>query len=263
MKIAVIIVHFGKIETTKTCLKELNKKINNNRVILINNTSDDISSLAKIIPATQVIENKTNLGFAKAVNQGIKIALADPSITHILLLNNDLILSFGSLSQLTQAISQGKNVGIVSPILHHAGGYDWGGKYNKWLSMVKHANWPNKPKTVQSVAHVAGAAMLLSRQVVEVVGMFDEQFFMYYEDLDYCLRAAQAGFTINIVPDVVAEHLISSSTNSSQRAKYQWASHLKFINKHLFKLAYPTAYLYNLIFYPLVLLKLLLINHKS
>lgn len=255
MKIAIIILHFGRIETTKACLVDLHKKIGEHRLILINNTKADIASLTKIIPGTKLINNPQNLGFATGVNQGIKEALKDKSVTHVFLMNNDLSLVFGSFQQLLLTFNKFPAVGIVSPILHHSGGYDWGGKYSRWSGMVKHKNWGNKPKTVQTVAHVAGAAMLISRQVIDKVGLFDERFFLYFEDLDFCLRTLAAGYTIHINPDVVAEHAVSSGSNVFSRTRDQWASHFKFVTKHLFKLAYPTAYLYDLFIYPLWLLK--------
>lgn len=260
MKIAVIILHYGKIETTKVCFKELKSKIGDHQVILINNTQDDITDLTKIIPGTKLINNPKNLGFAAGVNQGITAAQKDKSITHYFLMNNDSQISFGSFAQLLLTFNKFPTAGIVSPVLHHPGGgtsraeskeYDWGGRYNKWTGMVKHKNWSNKPKTIQTVGHVAGAAMLISREVIDKIGLFDERFFLYFEDLDFCLRALAAGFTIHINPDVVADHAVSSGSNVSSRTKYQWVSHFKFVNKHLFKLAYPTAYLYDLIIYPM------------
>jgi GT2 family glycosyltransferase len=264
MKIAVIILHYGKLETTKNCLKELKGKISDNQVILVNNTQDDCKGLTLVIPGTKLINNPTNLGFATGVNQGLTLALKDKSITHFFLMNNDLAITFGSFAQLLLTFTRFPHAGIVSPVLHHSvvpacsGRYDWGGKYNKWTGMVKHKNWDNKPKTVQTVSHVAGAAMLISRPVLEKIGLFDERFFLYYEDLDFCLRATKANFTIHINPDVIAEHEISAGSNLSLRTKYQWFSHFKFVNKHLFKLAYPTAYLYDLIAYPLWLIGSLL-----
>lgn len=258
MKIAVIILHFGLLETTKDFLRELSKKIGDNQVIIINNTSDDCTDLTKIIARTKLINNPRNLGFATGVNQGLTLALKDKSITHFFLMNNDLSIVFGSFAQLLLTFAKFPHCGIVSPVLHHALGYDWGGKYNKWSGMVKHKNWGNKPKTIQTVGHVAGAAMLISREAIEKVGMLDERFFLYYEDLDFCLRTTRAGFNIHINPDVIAEHAVSAGSSAYRRTKYQWVSHFKFVNKHLFKLAYPTAYLYDLIFYPLVLLKTLL-----
>ncbi|MFZ2199316.1 MAG: glycosyltransferase [Microgenomates group bacterium] len=258
MKIAVIILHYGKLETTKHCLAELSKKIGDHQLILINNTQDDITSLSKIIAGTKIIHNAKNLGFAAGVNQGISLALKDKSITHFFLMNNDLSISFGSFAQLLLTFTKFPRCGIVSPVLHHGNVYDWGGKYNKWTGMVKHKNWPNKPKTTQTVAHVAGAAMLISRDVIAKIGLFDERFFLYFEDLDFCLRAHSTGYTIHINPDVVADHAVSSGSNLWARTKYQWASHAKFVTKHLFRLTYPTAYLYDIFIYPLWLLKGLL-----
>lgn len=255
MKIAVIILHYGKLETTKNCLKDLSHKILDHKVILVNNTLDDISRLATIISGTQIINNESNVGFAKGVNQGIELASIDKSITHYFLMNNDLSISFGSFAQLLLTYAKISTCGIVSPVLHHSDLFDWGGKYSKWSGMVKHKNWPNKPKTLQSVSHVAGAAMLISRQLVDSIGMLDERFFLYYEDLDFCLRALSAGYTIHINPDVVADHAVSAGSNVASRTKFQWASHFKFVNKHLFRLAYPTAYLFDLFIYPLWLLK--------
>lgn len=255
MKIAIIILHFGKVQTTKDCLKDLAKKIGDNKVILINNTKDDLSEITKIIPNTHLINNQENLGFAKGVNQGISYAMKDKNTSHFFLMNNDLILSSGSFNQLLLTFNKFPSSGIVSPVLHHSGGYDWGGKYNKWSGMVKHKNWENKPKTVQTVQHVAGAAMLISREVIIKIGMLDERFFLYFEDLDFCLRARGAGFTIHINPDVIADHATSAGTNIVSRTRFQWGSHFKFVNKHLLKLAYPTAYFYDLLIYPLWLLR--------
>lgn len=251
MKIAVLILHYGLIETTKRCLKELSKKIAQHQVILVNNSRDDISSLAKIIPGTKLVNNSQNLGFAAGVNRGIQLALKDKLTTHILLLNNDSTIIHGSLNQLLLTYNRFAGTGIVTPVLHHSGGYDWGGKYSKWSGRVLHRNWDNKPKTTQTVDHVAAAAMLVSRAVIDKVGLFDERFFLYFEDLDFCLRAKEAGFTIHINPDVVVEHAVSASSSIFSRTKQQWVSHFQFVTKHLFKLAYPTAYLYDLFIYPL------------
>lgn len=261
MKIAVIILHFGKIETTKNCLKELKSKIGDNQVVLVNNTQDDCKSISPIGGGLTIINNSRNLGFAAGVNKGLTLVLKDKSITHFFVMNNDLKVVFGSFAQLLLTFTRFPNAGIVSPALHHSGGYDWGGKYNKWTAGVLHKNWVNKPKTIQTVGHVAGAAMLISRDVIEKIGMLDERFFLYYEDLDFCLRAKKSGFTVHINPDVVAEHTGSTGTDPYIRTKYQWASHFKFANKHLFKLAYPTAYLYDLCIYPLWLVRSLWIKN--
>lgn len=264
MKIAVIMLHFGALETTRQSLKLLRPKLAGCSLYLINNTPADVSSLTTILPDTHIIDNRANLGFAKGVNQGIKAALKDPATTHFLLLNNDLHISFGNLQQLLLTFNKVKTAGlpaqagIVAPILHHAGGYDWGGHFNRYSGLVKHKNWANKPKTVLSVDHVAGAAMLIPRTVIEKLGMLDERYFLYYEDLDFCLRLKSAGYTIHINPEVVADHAVSAGSRVWRRTLYQWVSHLKFVSYHLFRPVYPTAYLFDILYYPLIFLKSLL-----
>ncbi|MCE7898024.1 hypothetical protein DCC61_03965 [Candidatus Microgenomates bacterium] len=255
MKIAVIILHYGLIKTTKDCLENLSSKIEDHQLILVNNSADDITSLSKIIKNTILIDNRKNLGFAKGVNQGITRGLKDKDIGAFFLMNNDLRLTHGGFNQLILVLNKIPTAGIVTPILHHRGGYDWGGKFNKWTGMVKHKNWDNKPKTIQSAEHVAGAAMLIRRKLVEKIGLFDERFFLYFEDLDYCLRAHDARFTIHITPNVEVEHAVSAGSNSVARTKYQWLSHFRFVNKHLGRHVYPTAYFYTVFMYPLFLVK--------
>lgn len=255
MTIAAIIIHYGKKSTTTDSLTKLRDKLAGIQLILINNTPEDISDLVKAIPNTQLIDNRQNVGFAKAVNQGITLALADPSVSHVLLLNNDLHLSFGSIRELVRTFGKYSTAGIVSPILHHSGGFDWGGKFSRLTGLVRHTNWPNPPKTILSVNHTAGAAMLISRALIDKIGQLDERFFLYYEDLDYCLRTLNAGFTIHINPAVVAEHSVSAGSNLFRRTLHQWRSHILFVTKHLPTKVWPTAILTDLIFYPLLVLK--------
>lgn len=255
MKIAVIILHYGLFETTKRCLEKLRPKIEGNNLILINNSTDDIEELTKIIKNTTLIDNHQNLGFAKGVNQGLAFVKKQKEIDAVFLMNNDAFFTQGGFNQLSLIFNKIPSAGIVAPILHHHLGYDWGGKLNKWTGMVKHKNWDNKPKTVQPTQHVAGAAMLISRKLLDKIGLFEERFFLYFEDLDYCLRAYDALFTIHITPNVEVEHAVSAGSNSVTRARYQWVSHFRFVNKHLGRYAYPTAYFYTVFMYPLFLVK--------
>jgi len=257
-KLAIIVIHYGSPKTTASCLRELRPKLGSHQLILINNTSSEISDLVAIIPGTALIDNRQNFGFAKAVNQGITLALSDKSITHVFLMNNDLRLSYGTFAQLLTTYSHHPSAGIVSPVLHHSEGYDWGGRYSPWTGIVKHRNWSNKPKTVLFVDHVAGAAMLLPRKLIDQLGPLDERFFLYYEDLDYCLRAKAAGYSIHINPEVVAEHQTSASSSLLKRTLDQWRSHILFVAKYLPRRVYPTAILTDLLFYPLITFKALL-----
>lgn len=254
MKIALVMVHYGSLENTKNTLLSLKNKLSGLSCYLINNTQDDLATLANILPATIIINNPTNQGFARSVNLGIKAA-SKAGCDTILLLNNDLSWTSGTLSQLTRVLTSHASTAIVTPVLKHVGGYDWGGRLSRWTGLVTHHNWPNPPKTVQKVTHVAGAAMLLKVETLKQIGYFDERFFMYYEDVDLCLRLIQAGYEIRINPEVVITHQISGSSQTFTRTLNQWRSHLRFVFKHLGRHIYPTALLIDLIVYPLFAIK--------
>lgn len=259
---AIIMLHYGMLLTTKRSLKKLSKKIGTHSLILINNTQEDLGGLASIIPRTTIIQNSSNLGFAKGVNQGIEAALKDKRVDSIFLMNNDLELTFGTIDMLRKNLTNKQ--AIITPVLKHSGDmYDWGGKLNKVFGSVKHLNFKQKPKKVIQVNHVAGAAMLISRSLIEEIGLFDERFFLYFEDLDYCIRTNKAGYTIHIDSEIVADHQVSAASLPLKRTLHQWLSHVKFIFKHMPATVLPTAILYNLIFYPLVLLKLIIKKFTS
>ena len=255
MSIALVIIHYGALEHTRACLASLAGKMHDESAIVVNNTTDDLTNLKQISPKLMLIENGTNLGFAKAVNLGIRRALKNPEVDAVLLVNNDATLEQGALSELSLALRKFPAAGILAPLLHHAGGYDWGAKLNPWLGTVHHKNWPNKPKTAIHADHVAAAAMLIRRRVFAQVGYFDERFFLYYEDVDYCLRVRQAGYAIQLVPDVVFAHQGSASSGRLKRTLAEWQSHLKFSVKYMPRPVYPTAFLADLVLYPLYLLK--------
>ncbi len=256
---AIVIIHYGQIETTRASLKKLTGKITSYPLIMVNNTSQDLTSLKKIIPQIHFIQNRRNLGFAKGVNLGIDYALKNLNPDSILLLNNDLSFSYGTISRLRKTLFYESGAGLVAPVLHHSKElYDWGGKYNRWWGSVKHQNFKQKPKRLIQVDHLAGAALLIKKEVFDQIGFFDERFFLYFEDLDFCLRAKRAGYRLFIDPEVVAEHQVSASSKPLNRILYQWQSHLKFVFKYLPFQVYPTALLYDLIFYPLSILKILL-----
>jgi len=257
MKTALVMVHYGSLNNTKRSLQSLKDKLTGNSCYLINNTSDNLSALAKIFPGTILINNSTNLGFARSVNQGIKRAINE-GCDAVLLLNNDLAWTSGTLLQLTRLLNSDPSIAVVTPLLKHSRGYDWGGQLSRWTGLVNHRNWPNPPKTAQKVAHVAAAAMLIKTKALEQVGYFDERYFMYYEDVDLCLRLIQASYQLRINPEVVITHAVSAGSSLLTRTLHQWRSHLLFVTKHLGRTIYPTAYLFDLFLYPLYLLKSLI-----
>lgn len=227
-KVFIIILNWNGWPDTRECLTSL-EKINyqNFEVVLIDNASKD-----DYRPATAdyrfkitTIYNKENLGFAGANNQGIKIAL-EQEADYILLLNNDTVVEPDFLSKLIETAEKNKKIGIAGPII-----YFWnkpekiqfaGGKMN-WLKtkgehLVK-INAPQPPLKLRGgagefcfVDYITGCCLLIKREVVEKIGLLSEDYFLYYEDADWCLRAKKAGYERVLAREGKIYHKQSAST---------------------------------------------------
>jgi len=216
-----IIVSFNNFKTLKPLLTSL--KTQGLKAIVIDNASTDGSV------EFGTIRNKTNLGFSRAVNQGVKLALTQ-GCKQILLLNPDIKVKKGFLKPLSASLNQA-GAGIAGPILKHAGGYDHGGWVNWFLGRTNHFNysrisfkWPKQRQ------FVSGACMLIAAEVFKSIGYLDEQFWLYFEDVDLCLRAKKAGFKTLVVPQSLVNHQIGAKTKS--RLWQHWQGNWRFIVKH-------------------------------
>jgi GT2 family glycosyltransferase len=162
----------------------------------------------------KIIVNNDNLGFAKAVNQGIKKSRGE----YLLLLNSDTIVSPQALEKMIEFARKKKDAGIIAPKLLDKNGKTsqpscyrlptikgaikefWLGEKGAFGKYLPRGGNPVKPEAV------VGAAMLIPRTVYDVVGEFDEKYFMYYEDLDYCRRVREAGFAVYYLPTAKIIH---------------------------------------------------------
>ncbi len=166
---------------------------------------------------TIVIDNSPpniNLGFAAAVNIGIKKALAGGA-DKILLVNPDIKIKKIDF----------KNGDVVAPVLKFKRDgewvYDYGGRVNWLIGRTTHIKSPGE------IDYVSGACMMIDKKVFAKIGFFDERFFMYFEDVDFCLRAKQSGFKISISNTTVIHNLTKDPT----RINYALTSNFKFILK--------------------------------
>lgn len=197
-EVTVVIVTFNSAH----CLPELGRLLSAcPHIIVVDNGSDDgCAQLASMhLPQAQVIALPTNLGFGAANNR----ALANVQTPFALLLNPDCELSSAQLVQLLAAASQFPEAAMLAPQLVDAKGqqevnYRWPSPL--WTSKGPGASGPT------SVGFVCGAAMLLRMSVCQPTGFFDETFFLYYEDDDFCLRLFKAGLPMVVVPSVQALH---------------------------------------------------------
>lgn len=195
LDLSIIIVSYNNLQLLENCLNSVYENIGNTityEIIVVDNNSQDgtLKMLQEKFPGVKVIDNQENFGFAKANNQGMKIAKG----RYFLLLNNDTFVFRDSLEKMISFLDQNKTAGAASPKLLNADGKTTqiqGSSANKkiWLKT-----------TPQSVTFISGAAFMIRRLAYEKIGGLDEKFFFYNEDLDWCLRLRKAGWEIYYYP---------------------------------------------------------------
>lgn len=215
-KVAIIILNYRSSPITKKCIESLNKYETYPFTIFLVNNDPEINITKKYFTSKnmQIINTKKNLGFAKGVNRGITKALKH-EYEYIFLLNNDATLKGPVLSRLSQTLIA-QPAGIVAPALLFYKGkqklFDLGGKINPILLRTTHTEVKKiTSKVPLQVQYVTGGAMFIKNEVFTKIGIFDERFFLYYEDADFCLRAKKAGFSIFVDPTVTIYHSLSST----------------------------------------------------
>lgn len=223
-KVSIIVLNWDGLEDTSELLHSL-KKVNYpeiNILVVDNNSSgNDADRLeAAFDKYIKVIRSDKNLGFAGGNNLGIKKALEDDT-DYILLLNNDITVNPDFLEILVNKFETENQAGIIAPRINY---YDEPEKI--WsdggtVSRIRGSGFAYSDKLEtevemadKSVTFVSGCCMLIKRDVLLKVGLFDENYFLYTEDTDLCLRTIKAGFKIYVTPRSKIFHKINSSTKT-------------------------------------------------
>ena len=218
-KVTIIILTWNGLEYTKRCLETLRNKteFQNYAVMVVDNGSTDGSvEYLRSIPWIRCIENSDNRGFTRANNQAI--ALCDDG-SDVVLLNNDTeVVQDDWLTQLQRSAYKSPDIGIVGArlrqpggMLQHAGTYMpidtfWGQQIG---SLEKDINQYNSDAEVEGVVF---ACAYIKREVLNKVGLLDEDYFSYFEDTDYCLKAKRQGFKIICCGSATLIHHENTST---------------------------------------------------
>lgn len=206
-KVFVLILHYGEQEDTLECLKSL-KKLDypEFEVLAIDNDPNHrLGDLSFSYKVTRIV-NTENLGFSGGNNVGIKYAL-EHGADYILLLNNDTVIEPGFLKILVEAGERDGKIGILGPMIFKIGtneAHFAGGKINWLYTKAEH-----KPGAVD---YITGACLLIKRKVVEKIGLMPEEYFLYFEDAQWCLMARRAGFSCRVVTEARIGHKVSKNT---------------------------------------------------
>jgi len=266
-RVSIIILNWNGLEDTIECLESL-KKITypNYEVILVDNGSEgnDAQVLKeKFGDYIHLIRNDRNYGYTGGNNIGIRYALDKGSPDYILILNNDMVVAPDFLTEMVKVAESDDSIGIVGPKVYY---YDFpdiihsaGMKTNAWLGYFgsigyKHLD-AGQYDTQQEVDSISGCCLLVKKEIIHQVGMFDESYFCYWDEVDYCFRAKSAGFRIIYVPQAIAWHKkvlkkkiwgkLPYEEKASALAYYYWTRNsFKFARKRSTKGQYYTFLVY-------------------
>jgi N-acetylglucosaminyl-diphospho-decaprenol L-rhamnosyltransferase len=241
MELSIVIVSFNARADLERCLESLHaaRPAATHEIVVVDNASTDGSAdAARRQPDVRVIDAGANIGFARANNIGIRAS----SGTNILLLNSDTVVPAGTIDRLLAALDQEPGVAVAGPRLVDADGraeLSFGrmiGPLNEFRQkrLFKSDVVDGLTRRRQYPNWVSGACLLVRRTDAEAVGGFDERYFMYTEDVDFCAAIRARGRKILFVPEIEVVHLRGRSAASAPeatRAHYR-QSQLAFYEKH-------------------------------
>lgn len=231
-KIFIIVLNFNGQDVLMQCLSSVYQSdyLNFEVVVVDNNSSDEsLEQAKKSFSRAYFIKNSENFGFSRGNNVGIRWAL-EKFADYILILNNDTILEKITLSELVQAMQRNESAGIASPIIFSADDRTvWfaGGTIN-WRKMRTNHVHEIKSDSPYLSEYISGCAMLVKKAVFREIGIFDERFFLYYEDADFSMRAKKAGFDLFIIPSAHIKHLEQSNNKNALKTYWLVLSGLMF-----------------------------------
>lgn len=223
--VQIIILNFNGWKDTIECLESLSRiNYSNFKITVVDNGSID-SSFEKIsgwkkgrsVPLT-LIRNNENLGFVQGNNGGIQRAL-EQGADYIMLLNNDTVVDPDFLAELVKAGINDNQIGIASSkiLFYQDRKKIWfvGGKFVPIINKPAHEHYgeidANQVPNIKNVDWVSGCCMFIRSEVFKKIGMLDPDYFFSHEDVDFCVRARQAGFKIAVVPSSRIYHKFAAS----------------------------------------------------
>ncbi|MEI8247762.1 MAG: glycosyltransferase family 2 protein [Lentisphaerota bacterium] len=234
-KVSIVILNWNQWAITAQCLNSLSMlDYPDFEVILVDNASDSPppAEITSIIPDTVLIRNSANFGFGKGNNPGIRRAMGNGS-EFVWLLNNDTEVMADTLSLLVSKISESPGIGAAGTEIlsfDNETVLAWGGgKVNmrRFYTCNLHAASPGEMPD-----YLTAASMLLRSEALKQTGLFDERFFMYWEDIDLCFRLKQHGWTLAVAGEAKILHMEGSSSESIVKAYYEFHSVIYFASKY-------------------------------
>ena len=260
MDLGIAIVSYNTRELTRECLASVYRGVDASRlsaqVWLIDNASSDGSAqmVAEAYPQARLIARRENLGFARATNMAIdSLSSLDTPPRHVLLLNPDTRVVGDAIGLMVSFLDGHPGVGVVgAQLLHDDGSFQHGAFRFPTLWMAFFDFWPIHHRLLDSrlngryprqwyesgrpfqIDHPIGADMMMRWEAIQQVGSLDVGYFMYCEEIDWCLRARGAGWEAYCVPEAKIVHLVGQSTRQLRDEMFValWRSRYRLFARH-------------------------------
>lgn len=218
-----VVLNYNGLDLNDICISSLLKtNYPNNKILFVDNGSSDesVEKIRNQFPSVEILENGSNLFFAKGNNRGIRVAL-QRGADYIFILNNDTKTDPSCLSLLISFMEEMPQTGACQPLLCRMDNPELIASAGCRLSLSGRAwdDYFNTPSnalgiTPRQVTGVTGGAMLVRAEVLRKVGLFDEKYRMYFEDVDLSLRILKEGYNLHIVPQAKVLHSVSATTSA-------------------------------------------------
>ncbi len=225
-KVSIIVLNWNGRQDTIECINSLKAiTYSNYTIVLVDNGSTDGSQtlLRERFPDIDLIQNGQNLGYAGGNNVGMRHAL-DKGADYIVLLNNDTIVDKNFVTALVTAAEADKTAGMLCSKIYFHDRPDilWyaGASFYPWLGWGRHRGYNVRDvgqfDGVEETERPTGCSLIVRRRLCEQIGLLGEKYFCYCEDLDWGMRAQNAGYKIMYVPASRVWHKVSRSTGGSR-----------------------------------------------
>lgn len=261
MKLSIIITNYKTPGLLKLCIESLRKSLPEDyyEIIVVDGESEEETQemILDFLPKVKFIPFSKNLGFPKLVNAGIQ--KMDPAASFVLILNADIINNDNAVQKMIAYMEENKDIGILAPRLLSFNNdiqFSCFKFYTPWViicrrTMMGKTKWGEKiledflmkdwdRKTMRDVDWVQGSAMMTRKEILDKVGLMDERFFMYFEDVDWCRRFWENGYRVTFYPEAAMYHYhgqasaVKKGIFSSIYNRYIWV-HIISALKYFFK----------------------------
>ena len=278
MDVSFCIVNLNSKKHLNDCIASISGSLNkfSYEIIISDNNSIDgsVEYIQKKYPHVHFIINPRNEGYTKAINQALRVSLGNYKV----ILNPDSVLMPDSIIKLLTFMSSDKNIGIAGPkVIDITGSFQKSCRrgiarpaavFSYFFGLSK--LYPSNEKftgyhlnhldlnEINEVGGVSGSCMVIRKDVIDHIGYFDEQYFAYQEDSDYCLTAKRNGWKVYYYPGAIVRHIGGQGGSNSvpTRAIFEW--HRSYVRYYYKNFAKDYSSIFNIIYLTIMICKLII-----